>query len=215
MTLRGRLSYAVLVALWAVIAAAGRGASARARVAQAALRIDAKDIGTALGVVLRSQRHFGVISEQLESALTDLVKPGELNGVTMFNAQGDVVASAGAPADFLPKPELHATEVWGQDTMTVMNLVDLGTNLTQDSTRTNPPIVLSLQGFGRGPDTNRPPPPPPELTPEQAREVAAKRLRPRTALAVEAKVEAARDGRPPWMAKRITERWRSRACTAS
>jgi signal transduction histidine kinase len=165
MTLRGRLSYAVLVALWAVILAWQGAEHLRVReVARAALRNRAKDISNTLGVVLRSQRHFGVISkERLESALTDLVKPGELNGVTMFNAQGDVVASAGAPADFLPKPELRTTEVWGEDIMTVMNLVDLGTNLTQDSTRTNPPIVLSLQGFGRGPDTNRPPPPPPEF----------------------------------------------------
>jgi signal transduction histidine kinase len=169
MTLRGRFSYAVLVALWAVILAWQGAEHLRVReVARAALRNRAKDISSTLGVVLRSQRHFGVISkERLESALTDLVKPGELNGVTMFNAQGDVVASAGAPADFLPKPELRATEVWGQDTMTVMNLVDLGTNLTQDSTRTNPPIVLSLQGFGRGPDTNRPPPPPPEFDHER------------------------------------------------
>lgn len=168
MNKRTRLVFAVLLAVWATILAWQGAEHVRVRKsARAGLLNRAKDISNTLGVVLRSQRHFGVISkERLESALADLVKPGELNGVAMLNAQGDVVASAGAPADFLPKPEFRTAELWGQETVTVMNLVDLGTNLTQEPTRTNPPIVLSLQGFGRGSDTNRPPPPPPEFEPE-------------------------------------------------
>jgi len=157
-----RLIFAVLLAIWAIIIAWQGAEHLRVRKsARAALLNRAKDISNTLGVVLRSQRHFGVISkERLESALADLVKPGELNGVAMLNAQGDRVASAGELTDYLPKPELRTAELWGPDTMTVMNLVDLGTSLTQEPTRTNPPIVLSFQGFGRGPDTNRPPPPP-------------------------------------------------------
>jgi signal transduction histidine kinase len=176
MSLRGRLVYSVLLAVWAVIISWQGAEHLRVRKsARAALLNRAKDISNTLGVVLRSQRHFGVISkERLESALADLVKPGELSGVAMLNAQGDVVASAGAPADFLPKPGFRTAELWGQETVTVMNLVDLGTNLTQEPTRTNPPIVLSLQGFGRGSDTNRPPPPPPrEFEGEPSRDPGA------------------------------------------
>jgi hypothetical protein len=52
------------------------------------------------GIVIRSQRHFGLISkERLESALTELVSQGELSGVALRNASGEVVASAGEPVD--------------------------------------------------------------------------------------------------------------------
>ena len=46
--------------------------------------------------------------------------------------------------------------------MTVMNLVDLGTNVTRDIEDTNPPIVLRREEFFRSAGTNRPddrPPP--------------------------------------------------------
>ena len=140
------------------------------KAARAELINRAKDISTTVGIVLRSQRRFGgVISkERIESALTGLVRPGELNAVALLNAAGDVVASAGTNVDLPSRSAVRPSELWENDTVTLVNLVDLGTNVTRDLEGTNPPIVLSREAFGRPGDTNRPPPegrfnpPPPE-----------------------------------------------------
>src|SRR4051812_7563745 len=98
MTRRSRWAYGLLLGVWALTLGWQVAEHVRVRKsARAALINRAKDISSTLGVVIRSQRHFGVISkERLESALTDLVRPGELNGVALLNQSGDVVASAGA-----------------------------------------------------------------------------------------------------------------------
>ena len=127
--------------------------------ARAELINRAKDISTTVGIVLRSQRRFGVISkERLESALTELVRPAELSAVALLNATGEVVASAGAPVDLHARGAIRPAEVWENDTVTLMNLVDLGTSIAREPERTNPPIVLSMESF-----TNRPPPGPPNF----------------------------------------------------
>lgn len=171
MSLSGKLVYVILVAAWVVIAAWQVAEHARVRQsARAALINRARDISGTVGIVLRSQRHFGVISkERLESALNELVSQGELSGVALRNAAGDAVASAGEPFD----DEIHAgtgpAELWKDQKVILMNLVDLGTNVLRDIERTNPPVVLSREDFMR-PDANRPegsrerPPPPPKET---------------------------------------------------
>ena len=160
---RSLLIYTLLFATWALLL--GWQVAEHARVKESArteLINRAKDISTTVGIVLRSQRHFGVISkERLESALTDLVKPGELNAVALLNAAGDVVVSAGATNNILPTGTGRPAELWAEQTVTLMNLVDLGINVTQDMERTNPPIVLSRQEIFRPFETNRPPPSPP------------------------------------------------------
>src|ERR1700722_15844790 len=59
----------------------------------------AKDISTTVGIVLRSQRHFGgfVSKENLEDSFTQLVNQdkAELNGIALLNTNGEVVASGG------------------------------------------------------------------------------------------------------------------------
>src|SRR5262249_21762208 len=93
--------------------------------------------------------------ERIESALTGLVRPGELNAVALLNAGGDVVASAGTNVDLQPRAgAIRPAEHWEQQSVTLVNLVDLGTNVTRDLEGTNPPIGLSFS------KTNRPPPPP-------------------------------------------------------
>jgi len=161
-TQRSKLVYLLLVAAWVVVL--GWQMIEHRRVQQAAraeLINRAKDISTTVGIVLRSQRRFGgVISkERIESALTGLVRPGELSAVALLNAAGDVVASAGTNVDLQPRAgAVRPAELWEQQTVTLVNLVDLGTNVTRDLEGANPPIVLS---FNRPGDTNRPPPPPP------------------------------------------------------
>jgi signal transduction histidine kinase len=165
MTRRFPLVYGLLLAVWGLIVGWQVVEHARVRRATRGELINrARDISTTVGIVLRSQRHFGgvVTKERLESALTELIRPGELNGVALLNEAGDVVASAGAAIEPQPKSEGRTAEVWGGQTVTLMNLVALGTNVTRDLEGTNPPIVLSRQDLLRPFDTNRPPPPPRE-----------------------------------------------------
>lgn len=155
---RRLLIYALLFAAWVLVLGWQVAEHFRVeRAARAELINRAKDISTTVGIVLRSQRRFGVISkERLESALTELVRPAQLSAVALLNAGGEVVASAGAPVDLQPRGAIRPAELWENDSVTLMNLVDLGTNIAHEPERTNPPIILSMESF-----TNRPPPGPP------------------------------------------------------
>lgn len=159
-TRRSKLVYVLLGVAWLLVLGWQAVEHDRVReLARAELRNRAKDISTTVGIVLRSQRRFGgVISkERIESALTGLVRPGELNAVALLNAAGDPVASAGTNVVLPPRSTVRPPEWWEGGTVTIANLVDLGPNVTRDLEGTNPPIVLS---FARPGETNRPPPPP-------------------------------------------------------
>ena len=126
------LVYGLLLAAWAAIV--GWQPVEHARVKQserAALVNRARDITTTLGVVVRSQRRL-VSQERLESALKELVKTGELKSVALLNVAGEVVASAGAPVDLETKGTPHSVERWDDRSVTLVNPVDLGTNVVQD-----------------------------------------------------------------------------------
>ena len=116
----------------------------------------AKDISTTVGIVLRAQRRYsGVISrERIESALTDLIKPDDLNGLALLNATGSVVVSAGSLTNFAGTFGSTPCVRWEPLTVVVMNLVDLGTNVTHDIESSAPPIVLSREERFRSGDTN-------------------------------------------------------------
>ncbi len=183
---RNTLVYGLLLAAWVIVLGWQTAEHRRVeKVAADALIERARDISTTLGIVLRSQRRFGIISkERLESALTDLVRPGELAGIALLNSAGEIVASAGTLAESPPKIIAGPAVVWGEHSLTLKNLVDLGTNVTREVERpTNPPIVLPREEFFRPPETNRPPPPPPE---DGSAAASRPHSRPRFA-------------RPPWM----------------
>jgi signal transduction histidine kinase len=142
--------------------------------ARAALVNRATDISTTLGIVLRSQRRFGgvVSKERLEASLTELVRQesAELRGIALLNAAGEMVASAGTDTDLGSKAIAGAAEHWDAQTVTLMNPVDLGTNLTYDIEGTNPPIIMSRQDFTNRLATNGiviPPPRPPADSPRE------------------------------------------------
>ena len=152
--------YGLLIAAWVVVLGWQVAEHFRVeRAARAELRNRAKDISTTVGIVLRSQRRFGVISkERIEPALAGLVRPDELNAVALLNAAGDIVAAAPTNTDLHAKAASRQPEIWEPDAVTLFNLVDLGTSLTRDLEGTNPPIVLSREAFNRPGETNRPPP---------------------------------------------------------
>ena len=154
---RSTLIYGLLLAAWMLVLGWQTAEHFRVRrAARAQLIYHAEDISNTLGIVLRSQRRFGVLSkERLESALNDLVRPGELHGIALLNAAGDVVASAGTLGDFQAKNVEGPAERWNEQTVTLMNLVDLGTNVTRDIENSRPPIVLTRDEIFRPSETNR------------------------------------------------------------
>src|SRR5205809_832431 len=81
MTSRTRLVYALLAAVLALIIVWQVVEHDRVKAAaRAALINRSRDITTTLGLVIRSQRRFGVSivsQERMESALKELVKPGD------------------------------------------------------------------------------------------------------------------------------------------
>jgi signal transduction histidine kinase len=129
--------------------------------ARAALVNRARDITTTLGVVIRSQRRFGsmVSQERIESALKDLVRTSELKSVSLLNAAGSVVASAGEPAAPAATPSITQGAHWDQRTVTLLNLVDLGTNVVQEGEGARPIIVLPRRDSAGGTNTERHGPP--------------------------------------------------------
>ncbi|HSV28713.1 MAG TPA: hypothetical protein VLL76_04115, partial [Candidatus Omnitrophota bacterium] len=143
--MRLRQVYLALLLLWVLVA--GWQAAEHLRVSAAArdtLINRSRDISGTVSVVLRSQRHFNLISrERLESALAALIKTNELTSVVILNVRGKSVAAAGAPLDPENLVLAPAGIRWDKGFVTLMNLVDLGTNVTADLEDTRAPIVIS------------------------------------------------------------------------
>ncbi len=142
-TRRGWLVYGVLAGIWLLLLGWQIAEHIQmSQMAQAGFRRRAEDISNTLALIMRSQRFF-VSRERIESVLNDLVKQGEVSSIKLFNVAGEEVASAGAPIE-IPKGDISSGEIWDDEkkTMTVMNLVDLGTN-----------IIMKASEF----PTNRPP----------------------------------------------------------
>jgi signal transduction histidine kinase len=142
---RTRLVFGGLVVAWLLIVAWQGVEHHRVRdTARLALVNRARDISATVDLVLRSQRPFaGVISQdRLESVLNELIRPELLSALAVLNAAGEVVVSAGAPIDFETRGLVPTGEHWGQQAVTLMNLVDLGTNVAAELGTPRPAIVL-------------------------------------------------------------------------
>jgi len=167
---RTRPVYVVLLAVWLVIVAwQGFEHIRYQNSSRAGLINRAKDISSTVGVVLRSQRFFGIISQdRLESALSALITSDELTGVSVLNTRGEVVASAGVPVDLELQGLVPTGVHWGRERVALMNLVDIGTNMTTEAESKHPTIIIPRGEFpppptnrpaGPGADEDRPPPP--------------------------------------------------------
>ena len=154
-----RLVIGLLGAVWALVAAWQVAEHSRVEAAaRDALIRRSRDITGTLAKFIESQRRFGVVSqERMEVALEALVTSGELQSLALLNRLGEVVASAGAPVDLDAKGLTHSSVRWDARTLTVINSVDLGTNLGTNlvselgETNRAPTIVLPRR------DTNAPP----------------------------------------------------------
>ena len=102
-----------------------------------------RDITTTLGLVIRSQRRWGrfLSQERLDPALHELVKADQVTSISLVNVDGEIVATAGEMVDFQRHLAGRSGLSWGDDTVTLINLVDLDptTNVVQEG---QPIIVL-------------------------------------------------------------------------
>ncbi len=159
-TRRTWVVYGVLIAIWAMLIGWQVAEHIRVRDGARTVLIDrAKYISNTLGVLMRSERFYGVISkERLEDALNELVNnPGELKSVVLLNVSEEVVASAGTPVAIPAPGTLGNDERWEGPTVTLVNLVDLGTNImAQTLIRTNVTLVMPRDELSSL-RTNRPP----------------------------------------------------------
>lgn len=159
--------------------------------AREALLSRARDISYSVSVVIRSLGHFGIISQtRLEAALKELAKSSELQTVALLNSNGEVVASAGEPMELEIESLPSSGSQWGKNSVTFINLVDLGLATRDGVTTRTTPIVI------RRPESPRPPPGDDTMTTPPARSESRERFdrdfrgrreRPRSF------------GRPPWM----------------
>jgi len=74
------------------------------RASEDALVKRGRDITSTLGVVLRSQRRFGLIveKERVEPSLQDLVQPEDLESIAIISVTGEPLASAGRAPNLGP-----------------------------------------------------------------------------------------------------------------
>jgi signal transduction histidine kinase len=179
MIARGKFAFAGLAALWMVILSWQAFEHARVREsARAELINRAKDISATAGNVMRALRRFGVVPrDRLEPALQPLIKPGDVNSIALLNETEDIVAVVGEPMPQDVRTRLANGEpYWTSRFVTVMNLVELGTNLVSSAStngspelnRENPVIVLN-ESFGRGSNNPGFGPPPGEIRSPSAR----------------------------------------------
>jgi signal transduction histidine kinase len=101
-----------------------------------------RDITSTLGVVLRSQRRFGLVvaKERIEPSLQALVQPEQLESIAILAVTGESLASAGQPMDLGPDVLRAPGVYWGDSTLTIMNLMDLG---SEDHSRSSTAVVMS------------------------------------------------------------------------
>jgi len=105
----------------------------------------ANDISNSLAAVIRSERRFRglVIQSRLETSLKELVKSDELLSVTLLNAEGRVVASAGESINTEITTLPAKAEVWGTRSVSFVNLIDLGVE-SQAWDEEEPTIILPI-----------------------------------------------------------------------
>lgn len=143
-----KLIFRLLLALWVVVIV-WQGLEHRRVKEQArnGLIRKARAITQTLGTVVSSVRFRAWVSkERLQPVLNDLVQSERLKAIVLFNAAGTELISAGESIPYGLGEGLQDDVRWGKDSVMIINLVDLGTNLQQDGTNAIPAIVVDPPG---------------------------------------------------------------------
>jgi signal transduction histidine kinase len=172
------------------------------RTAAQALIVRGRDITSTLGVVVRSQRRFGFVvsKDRIESALQDLVRPGVLESIAILGATGETIASAGRPVEFTPEMLQQRGVYWHEHTLTLMNLMDLGSAQSDVGSAAPPAIVVADEHLSRAfrpPSSRRSSEPRP--VPDASAGPAPDTGRPPPDVSGRPPSERPPFGRPPWM----------------
>jgi len=222
LTRRNLFVYGLILGVWLLVV--GWQVEEHIRVREAAkadLRGRSKDIANTLSALIRGMRFRNVIPQpRLEAVLNELVngrtnelvKSSELISIVLLNAANEPVAAAGKPIDSQNEAMQHG-ERWGNNTVTLVNPVDLGAALTAEgetnTTFIAPPPSTNSMRDGRGPPRHEPrpgemPPPPPDENP--ATGTPTNSLASTTNLSDTAPLRETRRrdgeghrGRPPWL----------------
>ena len=156
-----RPAFLLLLAAWAALAIWQTVEHRRVEtVAREALLRRSRDITGTLGKFIESQRRFGVVSqERMEIALQSVITFSGLQTLALLNRTGEVVASAGVPVDLEAKGLGQNSVHWGEKVLTVINPMDLGTNV----------VVLPARDTNAPPREDFRPPPRPSGEPREPR----------------------------------------------
>ncbi len=114
------------------------------RTAAEALVNRGRDITSTLGVVVRAQRRAGGIvpKGRVQAALQDLMKGGDVDSLAILSGAGEPIASAGKPLE-LTREMLQARGIhWRDQSLTLLNVMDLGGEMAEDHTRVPSTIVV-------------------------------------------------------------------------
>jgi signal transduction histidine kinase len=151
---RNALVYGMLFAIWAVLMAWQVAEHVRVKNAARAVLVErARYVAMTCGRIMRSRGGgvFGIISkERLERSITELVNPGEfhsleLRSVVLVNSAGDIAAAAGTNVALPSAEEMRGEPNWDGPIVWIQNLVDLGTNLSEDMIVVVPTEVITNQ----------------------------------------------------------------------
>ncbi|MFM9030564.1 MAG: sensor histidine kinase [Opitutaceae bacterium] len=87
-----------------------------------------RDITSTLGIVIGSQRRFGLLvsKERIEASLQALIQPGSLESIIVLGATGETIASAGRPVEITPAMLRERGVFWREQELVLMNLADFG-----------------------------------------------------------------------------------------
>jgi hypothetical protein len=220
-----RLVYGLLLAAWILILAWQVAEHRRVRASErAALILRSRDITTTLGLVIRSQRRFGGMVSQgnLESALTELVQSGELTSIALLNAAGEVMVSAGPPIDLATKGMLQTGTRWEPRSVTIVNLVDLGSTLSP-KVPNGPPSscpaakagAVPRRGSTRSPAFRTAPPDFADPAPESSTNTSSTNQPERAGSRREGSTAPASVARSGWTKRNSSRSSNAAACTAS
>jgi signal transduction histidine kinase len=156
MSRRNGLIYGMLFAIWAGLLVWQVMEHQRVKSdARAVLVERGRYVAMTCGRIMRARGGIsGIISkERLENSINQLVNPGEfhsleLRSVVLVNSTGDIVAAAGTNVNIPSAEEMQREPNWDGPIVWLNNLVDLGTNLSDDMKL----VVVPLEVI-----TNQPP----------------------------------------------------------
>ncbi len=136
-TRRNGLIYGMLFAIWAGLIVWQVMEHQRAKEASRKLLVErARYVALTCGRIMRAPGRLVLTKEYLENTIAQLVRPGETNSVelrsvVLVNRAGEIAAAAPTNVDF-PREEIQSGPNWDDPIVWLPNLVDLGTNLSDD-----------------------------------------------------------------------------------